>query len=98
MVRKIIRQCAREGSPLPKFIKEQPDLTLGLGLFYEAYWDLDSDRGGSGFGVGRIRWSAIADYTRAHGFEEEQADALFYLIKVLDSAYLKYHAAKSKTK
>ncbi len=73
-------------------------MTLGLGLYYDAYWELDGDRGGSGFGLGRIRWGAIADYAMAFEFDPDQTEALFHLIRVLDSAYLKYHSEKSKTK
>lgn len=92
----ISRQCQREGKNLPKFILESPELTLGLDLYYDAYWELDGDRA-VGMSVGRIPWTATADYAIAHEFSEDQRSALFHFVRVLDSAYLKYHSEKSKS-
>jgi len=75
--------------PLPQRIQNAPDLNLGLSLYFTAFWDLDTCRP-VGFGYGPIPWSAVRDYALTFEFDEEQQEALFYLIRKLDNAYLQH--------
>lgn len=84
------RQCIQDGTPLPKFLKEEPTLYMGLELYWNAFWELDGDRS-IGMGFGRIPWTAIAEYAMAHEYDPDQTDRLFRFVRVLDEAYLKYH-------
>ena len=49
-------------------------------------------------GEGPIPWSAIADYCNAHGFEGDQIDDTFYLVRAMDNAYLGHHEKSLKKK
>lgn len=88
----ILRQTLKLGIVPPK-IAEAPQLRMGLELYYAAFYDLVGVR--SGFGDGPILWTAIADYARAGGFDEEQTDDLFYYITRLDAAYMDHVRKKT---
>jgi hypothetical protein len=94
---RIIRQCFRERSPLPDKIANAPKMRLGLELYYGSFWDLSSCRV-TGWSLGPIPWTAIHDYARAYGFDEEQTDDLIYYVRELDIAYLQYEHKKAKQK
>jgi hypothetical protein len=74
---------------LPPAIRDAPELRLGLGLYYSAFWDLDSCRS-IGMGEGPISWLAIDAYATARGLDTEQRADLHYFIPVMDRAYLKH--------
>jgi hypothetical protein len=83
----------REGLPLPKRIANAPTLFIGLELYYDAFWELDTCRE-VGWGWGPIPWSAIKDYAETFNFDDEQRDDLYYFIRVMDNAYLRYRHKK----
>lgn len=83
----------REGLPLPPKIANAPQLQMGLELYYDAFWELSTCRP-TGWGLGPIPWHAMHEYAVAFGFDSEQRDWLFYLIRELDQAYLRHHAPK----
>ena len=85
----------RDGLPLPDKIKNAPILRLGLELFYNAFWDLDSCRN-SGWGMGPIPWLAMRDYATTFGFTEEQEEDLYYHVRLMDNAYLDFYDKGSK--
>lgn len=85
----------REGLPLPTKIANAPELQMGLELYYDAFWELDTCRPAV-FGLGRIPWLAVREYSVAFEFDTEQSDWLYHLIRVLDGVYLKHHAPKIK--
>jgi hypothetical protein len=93
--RAIARQSYQSGQPLPSKIANAPQLFLGLALYIEAFFDLDSERS-HGMGLTPIPWTSIASYAIAHELDEEQTHSLFYHIKRLDTEHLKYLAAKQK--
>lgn len=93
----IIRQCLQVRRELPAKIRDAPELRFGLELYFGAFFDLSSCRG-SGMGEGPIPWSAIADYCNAHGFEGDQIDDTFYLVRAMDNAYLGHHEKSLKKK
>lgn len=87
----------RDRLPLPNRIQNAPVLWLGLEFFYSAFLDLNTCRP-SGWNLGPIPWSAIADYANAMDVIGEQRDDLFFFVRSLDSAYLEYHEVKAKHK
>lgn len=44
--------------------------------------------------MGQIPWSSIADYARAHGFEDDETGDLFTFVQAMDQAYLKHYNSK----
>jgi hypothetical protein len=84
--------------PLPQAIQNAPELTIGLELYYGAFFDLDPDRPQSHGGLGPIPWSSIHSYAVAWALDEEQTDDLFYYVRQMDSAYLKWQAGKAEAK
>lgn len=78
---------------MPERIANAPELYLGLQLYLQAFFDLDSERSHS-MGVTMIPWSAIKDYSTAYDFDEEQSESLLYLIRQIDIAHTKRIASK----
>lgn len=93
----IVKQCVRTGQPIPDAILNAPALNLGLSIFFKAYTDLDSERTHYQ-GPTPIPWSKIKDYAAAHGFDDEETDDLFYLIKEMDNFNLNRISEKLKPK
>lgn len=86
----------RERIPLPKRIANAPELWLGLELFYDAFWDLNSCRDLGAVGFGPIPWSAVKDYAQTFELDSEQFQDLYYYIRRMDDAYLKFCSPKGK--
>jgi hypothetical protein len=85
---KILEDCYRLRRPLPKAIREAPQLELGLEFTYQAFWELNTCRP-TGWTLGSIPWTAIHDYAKAHGMKYgEEFEDFSYLIRAMDRAFL----------
>jgi hypothetical protein len=93
----IAQQAFRSGEPLPDRIANAPELRLGLQLYMQAFFDLDSSRSNSNE-LTPISWLNIKRYAVECEFDLEQEEALFYHIKLLDNEHLKRLAAKRDAK
>ena len=72
-------------------------MRLGLELYYDAFWDLNSCRP-SGWNLGPISWTTLHDYAKAYEFDEEQFSDLVHYVRELDVAYLDHQQKKGKGK
>ena len=91
----MVEQLAARGAleKLPPAIRDAPELRLGLGLYWSAFWDLDSCRA-IGMGEGPIPWLAIDAYASARGLDAEQRDDLQFFIAAMDRVYLQHLSEK----
>lgn len=94
---RVIQQCFRDHRQFPEFIREAPDLYLGLEFFYGAFFDLTGDRH-IGMGPGPIPWSSIVDYASIAGLDELETDDLLYFVRKMDHEYLRYHQKRLEDK
>lgn len=78
---------------MPPEIADAPEVPLGLGLYYDAFWDLSSSRS-FGLAAGPISWTVIVDYARAYGLDEVQTDDLIYYVREMDNVWLDHHKPK----
>ena len=88
----IIEQCVRRNRPLPKAIQDKPQLMPGLELFFTAFVDLNTCRGG--MGDGPIPWIVIqeyCDYIEVHG---EQRMRMHACVRAMDIVFLEHHRKK----
>lgn len=85
----------REGGRLPERIANAPQLQLGLALYYDAFWELDTCRS-TGWGYGPIPWSAMRDYAVTFELEPEQEECLYYYVRRMDSEFLRFHSKGNK--
>lgn len=92
----IIKQAARDGTPLPNSIANAPDLEIGLQLFYVAFFELSTCRSFSQMSEGPIWWTAINDYCNQYNIRDSQRDDLFYHLNELDKVYLDYREKETK--
>lgn len=88
----LARQAIQMGQPLPERIANAPELKIGLQLYLQAFFDLDSDRND-----GPIPWSSVSNYGKTFSLDVEQTDDLFYFVKRMDTAFLKWKARKEKS-
>ncbi len=91
----IAKQAIRSGQPLPDRIANAPELRLGLQLYLDAFFDLDSDRS-HGFGPSPIPWSSIKNYCEFYEFDFEQTEEAFFFIRRIDNAHLQRLDKNSK--
>lgn len=82
------------GRELPPTIANAPQLTTGLGLYLQAFWELSSCRD-IGFGEGPIPWLAINRYSEHLDLDIDQELALFHHVRAMDNVYLQHQSKKS---
>lgn len=85
----VLEACRDRGSPLPEALQNAPELLPGLDLYYDAFFALNSCRGGMG---GPIPWTAIREYASYLAMGEDEFDRLVLLIREMESerdAFLK---------
>lgn len=73
---------------MPKAIRDAPELWLGSRFYYDAFLKLSSCRV-NGMGLGRIPWTACAEFASRHRLWGEEADILWAIIVEMDDAYMK---------
>lgn len=74
-------------------MQNRPKLGMGLELYMDAFLELDTDRD-IGFGLGPIPWSSMHTYALAHGLDGEEYHNFMFLVRQLDSAYIKHRQSK----
>lgn len=77
------------GQPLPDTVKNAPELTVGLELYWFAFQNLVNDRS-IGVSVGPISWTTIEDYADRIGVSEDQREALHHHIGKMDVAFIEF--------
>lgn len=95
--KKILTQCLRERLPIPEAIKNAPELALGLELYFDGFWELDTCRS-RGLDDGIISWFAIRKYCKTLELDEDQTDKMHVVIPLMDQEYLKFRREKKSTK
>lgn len=84
----VARQAVQARRPLPSNIKNAPELRIGLQLYLQAFFDLDSERSHA-FSLVRIPSSKIRQYAREFELNEEQCDSLQFFVEQMDGSHLK---------
>lgn len=81
----------------PDWIKDAPDLALGLELYYEAFWDLTTCRP-VGWTAQPIPWSAVIEWGQLNELDPEEMDDLIFYVRELDAEFLTWASEQSKGK
>lgn len=84
----LVKQAIRFGDRIPDRIANAPRLHLGLEIFIQAFYDLDSERS-HGLGPTPISWSSIKGYALAYEFDDEMTDDLIFFVRGIDREHLK---------
>ncbi|MCW2763976.1 MAG: hypothetical protein JWR85_4177 [Marmoricola sp.] len=85
----------QSGQPLPDRIANAPELEIGLSLYLDAFFDLDSERSHAA-GITAIPYSQIRDYANAYDFDAEQTSDLMFFIRNMDTDHMKRLGEKMK--
>lgn len=88
----VLTQAMKTGVIPPK-IADAPQLRFGLELYYSAFMDLVTTRGG--WGDSPIPFGAILDWARAAELDEVQVEDLQFYVSKLDEAYLDHVRKKA---
>lgn len=96
----IEKQCKNFNKPLPDFLlkkraKKRPKLAFGLDFFYEAFWNLCTERVFNEV-ILNIAWSKIQEYADYWEMDFEESEQFHYLMKKMDDAYVKNMRKKGK--
>lgn len=83
--------------PLPEFVAARPELAPGLEFFYASFWELSTCRS-LGWVVGPIPWTAVCEWSRRHGLDDEQAADLEHVIRAMDAVFLGHLRSSTKPK
>jgi hypothetical protein len=83
--------------PLPDFIKNEPELLPGLGIYLNAFWDLSTCRQ-MGMGLGPIPWLSIQEYVTILGGDEDFQEDFHRYIRRMDGEYLNWSSESNKVK
>jgi len=85
----------RDGAVAPKVLKVQPRLPVGLVMYLEAFYELDTERSHTitqhGMSVARIPWSSVVRYAKHYEYD---VDELLFFIRWMDDAYIEHLASE----
>ncbi len=81
------------GRPVPSGYLNQPEIEVEYQFFYEAFWELSSDRQ-SGMSVGQIPSGSIARFASDLEMDTDAADFLRAVLRSLDNIYLSHQSGK----
>lgn len=87
----------KAGMEIPEWAQNAPEIPLGSDLVFEAYQDLSSCRS-YGWGPGPIPWTAVRDYARASGVDDDDYPDFATLIRMLDFEYLNFEKIRAGSK
>lgn len=74
---------------------EEPELLPGEDFYLEAFTDLSTERN-LGMSIGPIPWNSIVLYAKQKHLDEENAQALVTVIRIMDNAYLEFASEEMK--
>lgn len=87
----------RDGVDTSELYETDSELLTGLGVYYEAYWQLHTTRQ-VGMGVGPIPHTEIILYARLRGFDDDMRYTLEHHVRAMDNAFLEHTNKKVKKK
>jgi len=90
-----MRYQDKDESEIPAALLDEPELLQGLALYYNAFWELFSDRQ-LGMSVGPIPYSSIMMYSREWNLDEEMSHAMLKLVRKMDNAFIEWQEKQSK--
>lgn len=62
---------------------------MGARFFWDAFWELSTERASGSYGEGRIPYSAIRDFALDHGIADSGSFRFFRtMIRAMDAEYL----------
>ena len=85
----------RKGLDVPEPGFERPEFGAGLELFYQAFWDLNTERRD----VGQpIPWSSIQSYADYLAADDTLREELHALVRALDAEHLRHKKSEHDRK
>ena len=80
-----------KGREVPEWYKNPPPISKGDRVYMAAFWDLSSCRQSGGGTMGRVPWTAVAEYAEKWlGWDRRGLRRLWTIVGKLDDAYRKW--------
>lgn len=84
---KIRKSAESQNLPLPDWIKNKPELEIGLEFYYMSFMDLSTCRS-IGMGEGPIPWIALKQYAEVYDIYGIEFERFVTILNNMDTAYL----------
>lgn len=89
----LLELAVRQKRPVPEHIKNAPQLEMGLEYYFEAFREISTERRTP---TSPIPASAIRNFCRDYGLDEEMADDVYSHVMGMDDAYLPWAISRQK--
>ena len=86
----------KDESQIPDSLLDEPELFPGLKLYYDAFWELCSDRPMGMSGYGPIPYSSIRRYCVEWDMNDELSSNMKRLIRRMDGEFLEWQDKRAK--
>lgn len=97
----IEKQCRNSKQALPEWLikkrESRPSLAMGLEFYYNAFWNLCTERVFHEVVLG-LAWSKIQEYADYYEMDFKDAEKFHYIIKKMDTAYVQNMRENGKPK
>jgi hypothetical protein len=90
-----MKQAAQARQPIPEAIANAPELMMGLELYLDAFFDLNSERQIGFGGAGPIPITKVLEYCRLCEFSEDQKEDLLFYLPLMDEAWGEWNKKKT---
>ena len=94
---KIVAMARKQKMPVPDKIKNAPNLSVGLVLYWRAFQDLSSDRD-IGMGVGPIPWTSMDAWAARNRIRGDSFERFVMILRGMDGAFMEKQGKKTKGK
>lgn len=88
----------RSKEPLPPKVEGAPQIQLGLELYWNGFAALNTCRGSMYNSEGPVPWTAMLAYCEQYEIYGDQREDFFYIMALMDEAYLTFKAKKLEAK
>lgn len=89
-----MQEAENTGEELPRWITDAPILRLGLALYYNAWFELDTERRRAR--LEPIRRSSVFQYCEDYELSEDQRDDMWFYIGKMDTDFLDWYYTQIK--
>lgn len=94
-IQKVINAAREAGRPLPKAVRDLPDIQPHQKLFLLAFQDCCTCRQ-VGMGLGPIPWTAVKDWCHASGLTPIESEEVWFVVTKMDEAFLTHSVSQMK--
>jgi hypothetical protein len=89
------QEADNTGEELPSYVTDAPILRLGVALYYNAWFELDSER--NRVRLRPITRSSVFEYCRDYDLSDVQTDDMWFYVSRMDNGFLNWYETQIRT-